>query len=54
MREDGARTRIARVLELVNLVGLEQRYPSELSGGLSRANGAQRARLAHERDGGKN
>jgi iron(III) transport system ATP-binding protein len=27
------RTRIARVLELVNLAGLEGRYPSELSGG---------------------
>jgi iron(III) transport system ATP-binding protein len=28
-----ARTRIARILELVNLAGLERRYPSELSGG---------------------
>jgi iron(III) transport system ATP-binding protein len=28
-----ARTRVARVLELVNLAGLEQRYPNELSGG---------------------
>ena len=28
-----ARIRIARVLELVNLAGLEHRYPSELSGG---------------------
>jgi len=28
-----ARTRVARVLELVNLAGLGQRYPSELSGG---------------------
>jgi iron(III) transport system ATP-binding protein len=28
-----ARVRVARVLELVNLAGLESRYPSELSGG---------------------
>jgi iron(III) transport system ATP-binding protein len=28
-----ARTRVARVLELVNLAGLEGRYPNELSGG---------------------
>ena len=28
-----ARTRVTRVLELVNLAGLEQRYPNELSGG---------------------
>jgi iron(III) transport system ATP-binding protein len=28
-----ARTRVARVLELVNLVGMERRYPNELSGG---------------------
>ena len=28
-----ARARVARVLELVNLAGLERRYPSELSGG---------------------
>jgi iron(III) transport system ATP-binding protein len=28
-----ARERVARVLELVNLAGLESRYPSELSGG---------------------
>jgi iron(III) transport system ATP-binding protein len=28
-----ARTRVTRVLELVNLAGLEQRYPAELSGG---------------------
>jgi iron(III) transport system ATP-binding protein len=28
-----ARTRVAKILELVNLAGLERRYPSELSGG---------------------
>src|SRR6266540_6528768 len=31
--KSATRTRVARVLELVNLTGLEGRYPSELSGG---------------------
>src|SRR5690242_9186981 len=31
--KDEARRRVAKVLELVNLTGFEQRYPNELSGG---------------------
>src|ERR687897_2684252 len=33
VRRAEVETRVARVLELVNLAGLERRYPSELSGG---------------------
>jgi iron(III) transport system ATP-binding protein len=33
VRRTEARERVARVLELVNLAGLERRFPSELSGG---------------------